>query len=101
MALVTKHVEVRQIVAVTVDEEKFNDAFMSEFRRSFFPFFDLDEHICHLGQLFARGLLGDFPKDFFIEGYGPMTSMGIAFEDQPLAQEQEIVQFELVEGGAA
>jgi hypothetical protein len=60
-------------VKVTVDEAKFDDAFMQEFRDGFYNFHDLDAHVEHLAQLEARGLL----RDDFIEGYGPPKDMGI------------------------
>jgi hypothetical protein len=59
-------------VEITLDEAKFDEAFMSEFRRSFYQFHDIEEHAEHLAQLQARGLL-----DFFTEGYGEIKAMGI------------------------
>lgn len=64
-------------VRVTVDETKFTEAFMAEFRRSFFPFDTIEEHIEHLGQLAARGEM----RSDFIEGYGPPADMGIVVTD--------------------
>jgi hypothetical protein len=69
----TYTVEVHQTIKVTVDESKFDDAFMREFRESFFPFDTIDEHVEHLAQLEARGIADDF-----IEGYGPAKDMGIS-----------------------
>lgn len=85
--MLKKIVEVTQHIEVTVDETKFTPEFMREFRESFYPFTSLEDHLCHLGQLFARGLCGSYidPKFApFIEGYGPAHEMGINFrlEDQ-------------------
>jgi len=59
-------------VQVEVDESKFDEAFLAEFRESFFPFFDVEDHVKHLAQLQAREMLDDFT-----EGYGPIKDMGI------------------------
>lgn len=74
----TIRVEVTQIIDVTVDETKFDETFMDEFRQSFFPYDTLDEHAEHLAQLYARGVIenGDF-----IEGYGPANDMGITMKN--------------------
>jgi hypothetical protein len=60
-----------------VDETKFTPEFMAEFRQHFSPFETLDEHLAHLAQLHARGVVDD---DQFIGGYGPAKDMGIRFE---------------------
>lgn len=72
----TFQVEVTQIVTVVVDETKFDEAFMEEFRASFYQFDTLEEHVEHLAQLEARGLIDVFGERF-IEGYGPADEMGI------------------------
>ncbi len=72
----TKTVTVVQSIRVTVDERKFTPEFMREFRDSFYDFDTLNEHIMHLGQLCARGIVDDFS---FIEGYGRANLMGIKF----------------------
>jgi len=59
-------------VEVEIDEAKFDEAFLLEFRDSFYPFFDVNDHVEHIAQLEARGLLDDFT-----EGYGPIKDMGI------------------------
>jgi hypothetical protein len=74
---ITKTVRVTSTVKVTVDASKFDADFMAEFRRSMYPFRTLDEHIEHLGQMYARGIVTDF--DNFIEGYGEIKDMGISF----------------------
>jgi hypothetical protein len=82
----SKEVRVTQVVKVTIDESKFTPAFMQEFREYLYPFFTIERHLEHLGQLYARGIASDFS---FIEGYGPAMDMGIKFED--VAQEQELL----------
>lgn len=69
-------VEVTQTVTVTLDETKFDEVFMQEFRDSFFNFDTIDEHAEHLAQLEARGITDEFGQNF-IEGYGPAAEMGI------------------------
>ena len=69
-------VAVTQIIKVTIDESKFDEAFMKEFRESFYDFTTLNHHIEHLGQLHARGMAFNTG---FIEGYGPAEDMGIKF----------------------
>lgn len=73
--MVTREVKVEQVVSVTVDETKFTDAFMAEFRGSMYPFDTLNDHLEHLAQMYARGLCDEFTT--FIEGYGPPKEMGI------------------------
>jgi hypothetical protein len=72
-------VEVTQTVEVELDPTKFDEAFMEEFRESFFPFSDLGDHAEHLAQLEARGVvdLGRYSTEF-VEGYGPIKDMGIS-----------------------
>lgn len=85
--MTTFNVAVTQVVAVTIDETKFDDVFMEEFRDSFFNFDEIEEHAEHLAQLYARGICdnGDF-----IEGYGPAKEMGIRFTD--IERYKEIVE---------
>lgn len=76
--MITKTVAVTQYVEVTIDETKFDEAFMEEFRDSFYKTFDTtDKHIEHLAQLHARGIVDNLD---FIEGYGPAKDMGIKFD---------------------
>lgn len=71
-------VDVTQSIEVELDADKFDDAFMEEFREGFFPFFDLRDHAEHIAQLQARGVVDTGPHGGeFIEGYGPSTDMGI------------------------
>lgn len=71
-----KNVIVSQIIKVKIDESKFDDAFMREFRETFYNF-SLNDHIRHLAQLHARGIANNYS---FIEGYGSPEEMGIEFE---------------------
>lgn len=86
--MITKKVQVTQVVEVTVDETKFDPAFMQEFRESFYKFTTLDDHVEHLGQMYARGLYGNGD---FIEGYGPAKDMGISFASPRAGFDVEIV----------
>jgi hypothetical protein len=90
-------VEVRQIVVVELDETKFDDAFMEEFRDSLYPFMTLADHAEHIAQLEARGLLDlEFDPYRFIEGYGPARDMGI--KANVTATDMEVLR--MPEGGA-
>lgn len=68
-----KQVAVILVVEVDVDETKFTDAWMTEWRQSFYPFRTVDRHIEHIAQLEARSSL----NEDFTEGYGPLSEMGI------------------------
>ena len=71
-------VEVTQTIEVELDETKFDEAFMEEFRQSFFQFDEIQDHVEHLAQIHARGVIElDGHKPEFIEGYGPQNEMGI------------------------
>lgn len=79
--MATFDIEVTQLVRVTLDETKFDDAFMSEFREDFYPFFTVSDHAEHIGQLVARSICE--PTKYsseFIEGYGESREMGISAE---------------------
>ncbi|EIM25696.1 hypothetical protein [Microvirga lotononidis] len=78
-----KTVEVTMIVEVEVDESKFTPEFMREFRESFYDFHEVEDHIMHIAQLEARGLLS--PR--FTEGYGPLADMGIKADVVDQSQE--------------
>lgn len=81
MTIRTYEVEVNQIVRVTLDDAKFDDAFMQEFREGFYPFFTIADHVDHIAQLVARGIHEPSKRSSeFIEGYGPSSDMGITGE---------------------
>jgi hypothetical protein len=86
--MLTKTVQVTFLIKVTVDETKFTDEFMEDFRRDFYPFDDIDDHIRHLGQLAVREYMES--DNAFIEGYGRVCDMGISTEFE--AQEEDIVE---------
>jgi hypothetical protein len=71
-----KTVEVRFFVDVEVDETKFTEKWMKDFRESFYPLYSIDDHIKHIAQLEAREIL----TPVFVEGYGPLKTMGIKAE---------------------
>jgi hypothetical protein len=79
--MITKTVLVTQFVDVTIDETKFTDDFIKEFKEVFYDFEDIDEHIKNLAQLYARGV---YDNGDFIEGYGDAKNMGIKFEDNDI-----------------
>jgi hypothetical protein len=73
-----REVEVTQVISVEIDESKFDETFLKEFREFFYPFHEVEDHYHHLAQLYARGIVGSRKNDF-IEGYGPAPEMGIVF----------------------
>lgn len=79
-----KTVRVEQWVEIEVDELKFTDSFMAEFRHYLYPFSTIEDHIKHLAQLKARGML----SDSFVEGYGPPSGFGLQAEI--VGQEEDI-----------
>ena len=72
-------VEVTQTVEVEVDEETFTEEFMKEYRETFYQFQTIDDHIKHIAQMEARGLLPATGYGF-VEGYGYIDIMGIKAE---------------------
>ena len=71
-------ITVTQKVDVELDETKFDDNFMQEFRASFYQFYDIEDHAKHIAQLEARGITSlEILRSEFIEGYGPANEMGI------------------------
>lgn len=85
--MITKDVEVVQIVRVTVDETKFTPEFLEAWPEVFYPFTTIEQHMEHLAQLEARGLIGG--GDSFIEGYGQQQDFGIKTE--VIDQSQDIL----------
>lgn len=67
---------IKQEIEVELDAEKFDENFMAEFRESFFPFFDTEDHARHIAQMCARGVHDFYPTEF-VEGYGRVSDMGI------------------------
>lgn len=67
-----KTIEVKFYVDVEIDEEKFTPGFMENYRKDFYQFNDVSDHMRHIAQLKARELLMPF-----VEGYGPITEFGI------------------------
>jgi len=72
-------VEVSIEIEVEVDESKFDKEFMDAFKSCFYNFNSIEDHVEHLAQLRARGLISDFKP--FVEGYGELESMGIRIGD--------------------
>jgi hypothetical protein len=71
-------VEVTQTIEVALDPAKFDDAFMAEFRDSFYDFDTIEEHAEHIAQMQARGVIDvSYQSGEFVEGYGDHRDMGI------------------------
>ena len=82
----THTVRVEQIIEVSVDETNFTPEFMAEFNRSFYRFGSIRNHVEHLAQLYARGIVDNRS---FIEGYGWASEFGIKFRQ--IDGNQEII----------
>lgn len=66
-------VEVTHYVDVSIDEKKFTEKFLKEFREHFYNFQTVEDHVAHLAWMEVQDML---PGDF-IEGYGSKKEMGI------------------------
>ena len=77
----TYTVVVTQTVLVRLDAAKFDEEFMSSFRKSMYPFADIDRHAEHLAQMEARGVYEINYADC-VEGYGAPKDMGISVTAQ-------------------
>lgn len=75
-----KIVKVTQYIEVEVDEAKFDEDFLKEFKENFYEFDNINEHIEHLARLYAKGMVGGTPNSF-IEGYGEQRDMSISFKE--------------------
>ena len=84
--MITKKVKVIQHIIVTIDDTKFDENLMKEFWEGFYYFLNFDDHIEHLAQLNARGIVDEFS---FIEGYGQAKEMGIQFDNDGMEIEIE------------
>ena len=80
-----KTVRVTQEIWVQVDESKFTPDFLKEFRETMYNFPDINDHIEHLAQLKARGIITH--KNQFVEGYGNLLDMGIILIERDLETE--------------
>jgi hypothetical protein len=82
-----KTFRVEQYVSVEVDEAKFTPEFMEEFRRSFYPFQTVTDHMEFLAWNYVVGNFG--PLSSFIEGYGPPADFGIVFREESIVSAEE------------
>lgn len=74
--MISKDVFVKFRVCVTVDESKFTEEFMENFRKHFFPFYTIDDHLEHLAYNYISN---GVDENSFIEGYGLAKNFGIKF----------------------
>lgn len=89
--MITREVEVTQIVRVTIDETKFTPEVLEDFRRLIDRSYDtLEDHIRYLAWLHS---CRSIDETSFIEGYGRAKDFGITFdvvheEDRLLEEER-------------
>lgn len=81
-----KLIEVTQVIEVEYDEAQFSEQFMQEFRQHLYDFETIDDHLKHLAQLRAREIVH---SGGFVEGYGPLSRMGISFMMR--SQDEEVL----------
>lgn len=53
-----KSILVTQLVEVEINESFFSEEFLKEFREVFYNFHTINDHMKHIAQLSARGLIG-------------------------------------------
>jgi len=76
--MITKLIEVTQTVQVSIDETKLTPDWMADFRRSFYNYHVVDDHLKHLAHLEACGVTYlPHVNNTFIEGYGNANDLGI------------------------
>ena len=73
-------VNVTQKVKVTLDETKFTDEFMQEFRESFYSLNTIEDHASNLAYLYATDQILNYLTEPFAEGYGELKDFGVTFE---------------------
>lgn len=66
-------------VSVTIDPKKFTKKFLKDFAATFYKFTTVQQHVDHLAQLYARGVVNSMTT--FIEGYGDIKEFGISFKE--------------------
>lgn len=79
-------VEVIQFVTVEVPDSLLTEDFMEEFRGTFYEFDTREDHLMHIAQLAARGVIYN---GGFIEGYGSSKEVGIKFRVDDVYTELE------------
>lgn len=80
-------VDVTISVEVETDDSIFTPEFLEDFRSYMYPFQNIEDHVKHLAQLEARGLLSGF-----VEGYGSLKMCGV--NAKTVSTEMEIVSIE-------
>jgi hypothetical protein len=88
MKIKKRTIRVTQWIEVSYDDDKFTEEFMKEFQEVFYPFDSVDEHIKHIAQMFARGVISNHG---FVEGYGDIRNFGVkcTVEDYEIIQDEE------------
>ncbi|MGG9999726.1 hypothetical protein ACQU0X_06570 [Pseudovibrio ascidiaceicola] len=82
-------VELKSTVLIDIDESKFTEAFMAEYRKYFdSSFYEISQFAEHLADLNLREVAenGDF-----VEGYGNIEERGIKFVGWPETNTQAIL----------
>lgn len=80
-----KVVKVTQYIEVEIDEAKFNEEFIQDFKEYMFNFDTIEEHISYLAELFAKRVV--INESSFIDGYGIASDMGIKFSEESICVE--------------
>ncbi len=70
-------VKIEKLIEVEIDESKFTEEFINDFKESFYPFENMDAHITHIAWLESSRLLNSFT-----EGYGDISDFGISAQEK-------------------
>jgi hypothetical protein len=84
-------IKVSQVIEVYYDPEKFSEEWMKDFRSYMYDFYDVEDHLEHLAQMYARGLIHDVSSMQEAEGYGNLLAMRTQIHDDPFMLETEIL----------
>lgn len=78
MKMKTTEVTISRSFAITYDQDKFTPEFLDKFRKHFYDFATVQEHLEHLAGCISRGIVNT--PDDFLEGYGKLSDFGITWK---------------------
>lgn len=75
-----KIVEIKHTVEIEVDESKFTEKFMEEYRQYICQLYTVEEHMENLVSYYCYpNFPYEFDKSEFVEGYGKLYDLGVKF----------------------
>lgn len=78
-----------QELEIEIDDEKLTEEFMDEFKEYFYDFDTIEEHVEHIGQIYARSAYSTKDGKPFIEGYGTLDCLGVKIKEGDYCCESE------------